>query len=605
MRSTDEVFKSVIQKRNEYDKNYERNDFMKAKAEKPKIFNRIVTVAACAVVAVTVIALALSPFIFRDGNNTVDPGTVGDGSKAEESLPENDIVNFYAPERTSGISREELEEFYEKSGTTSTAFGPILCSTPEKVYFSYVSKETAEGNVYEWDKRSGEIFYACKIPGCSHTDCVFELGDLAFIRYYDSGFLICRFNKDGGSTLYYADENGKNVKTVYEWDKPIDPLGVCTFGKEIYICADINSSYRICVVHDNVIPVSPLGKDVEQYSVTDDGIYYTYTGENTLCITTDDFATSTVVAEDVSVFYTACGHVIYGTTDGKLFCDDEYIMEYSGDNCYAGGYIYYRDGSTLRRVNIDTKADESVLEFRTDGKEDDALEYIVDPLGFVYTVCSTYIDKAAGKKDPQAHFAVYDTTENKKVLIDPGDVGYYKDIVVNDYYNPDYNSTSTLHSGEFIETLKRDGYYAGGVNYRNYNTNNIDHVYNITPKSISDETDELEIFYVKDACHCFMMYKGTIYRYGYDTIGGQLCLWDYDENGTKDLFSCYIWGSGLCYQTVSVTDLSTMTTTTLIQKNIVYLYDLFEFEIKDGAIYIEGRELTFDDGRFSCGELSD
>ncbi len=279
MKTTDEVFRSVIQKRNEYEST-ERNDFMKNKAEKPKIFRRIVNVAACAVVAVTVIALALSPFIFRDGNNTVDPGTVGDGSKAEESLPAVDS----------------------------------------------------------------------------------------------------------------------------------------------------------------------------------------------------------------------------------------------------------------------SKAEESLP--------------AVD-----------------------------------------------KDIVVNDYYHPDYDSTSTLHFDEFIETLKRDGYYAGGVNYRNYNTNNIDHVYNITPKSISDETDELEIFYVKDACHCFMMYKGTIYRY--DTIVGQLCLWDYDENGTKDLFSYYIWGSGLCYQTVSVTDLSTMTSTTLMQKNVINLDDLFEFEIKDGVIYIEGRELTFDDGRFSCGELSD
>ena len=108
------------------------------------------------------------------------------------------------------------------------------------------------------------------------------------------------------------------------------------------------------------------------------------------------------------------------------------------------------------------------------------------------------------------------------------------------YFTPDYDTTSNLHCDEFLEILKSDGYIRDGEKDYNYNTDNITRIVNITPKNISDETSDIEVFCVNDI-HCFLVVNHTIYRY--DTFGGyhhQLCLWDYDGNGIKDLNS---WGN--------------------------------------------------------------
>jgi hypothetical protein len=124
------------------------------------------------------------------------------------------------------------------------------------------------------------------------------------------------------------------------------------------------------------------------------------------------------------------------------------------------------------------------------------------------------------------------------------------------YFIPDYDTTNNLHCDEFLKILKSDGYIRGGEKDYNYNTDNITRIVNITPKSISDETSDIEVFFVSNI-HCFLVVNHTIYRY--DTFGGyhhQLCLWDYDNNGTKDLVSYNTSGSGLSYMSVDIFDLT-------------------------------------------------
>ena len=70
------------------------------------------------------------------------------------------------------------------------------------------------------------------------------------------------------------------------------------------------------------------------------------------------------------------------------------------------------------------------------------------------------------------------------------------------YYIPDYDTTNNLHCDEFLKNLKSDGYISGGEKDYNYNTDNITRTVNITPKSISDETSDIEVFCVSDI-HCF------------------------------------------------------------------------------------------------------
>ena len=171
------------------------------------------------------------------------------------------------------------------------------------------------------------------------------------------------------------------------------------------------------------------------------------------------------------------------------------------------------------------------------------------------------------------------------------------------YFIPNYDTANNLHCDEFLENLKSDGYIRGGEKDYNYNTNNITRIVNITPKSISDETSDIEVFWVSDT-HCFLMVNHTIYRY--DTSGGyhhQLCLWDYDQNGTKDLVSYNTSGSGLSYMSVDIFDLTSFEEITVIARMILN-EPRFSFECENGVIYIDGEELTYSNGSFHCNSFN-
>ena len=168
------------------------------------------------------------------------------------------------------------------------------------------------------------------------------------------------------------------------------------------------------------------------------------------------------------------------------------------------------------------------------------------------------------------------------------------------YFIPDYDTTNNLHCDEFLKILKSDGYIRGGEKDYNYNTDNITRIVNITPKSISDETSDIEVFCVSDI-HCFLMVNHTIYRYGGNHH--QLCLWDYDSNGTKDLVSYNTSGSGLSYMSVGIFDLTSFEQIQVISWMILNEPG-FSFECKNGVIYIDGEELTYSNGSFHCNSFN-
>ena len=171
------------------------------------------------------------------------------------------------------------------------------------------------------------------------------------------------------------------------------------------------------------------------------------------------------------------------------------------------------------------------------------------------------------------------------------------------YFFPDYKTTNDLHCDEFLKNLKSDGYIRDGEKDYNYNTDNITRIVNITPKSISDETSDVEVFWVSDA-PCFLRVNHTIYRY--DTFGGyhlQLCLWDYDSNSTKDLVSYNTSGSGLTFMSVGIFDLTSFEQIQIITR-VIPSEPAFSFECKNGVIYIDGDELTYVNGSFHCNSFN-
>jgi len=64
----------------------------------------------------------------------------------------------------------------------------------------------------------------------------------------------------------------------------------------------------------------------------------------------------------------------------------------------------------------------------------------------------------------------------------------------------------------YFNILKSDGYYRNGKVDKNYNTDGITRIVNITPKSISDEALNIDVFFV-NSTHGFLMMNKVIYRY--------------------------------------------------------------------------------------------
>ena len=167
------------------------------------------------------------------------------------------------------------------------------------------------------------------------------------------------------------------------------------------------------------------------------------------------------------------------------------------------------------------------------------------------------------------------------------------------YYTPNYLTKNTQHTDTFLAILKRDGCYRDGKQYPDFNTERLENVRNVTPQSISDERGDMEVFVANDG-FCFLMAGEKIYRF--DTFGGyhrQLCLWDYDGNGTKDLVSFASWGSGLPYVGVKILDLTTAETIDVCS-TMVLSEPRFSFEFVGGTVFINDAPLTYSGGSFHC-----
>lgn len=170
-------------------------------------------------------------------------------------------------------------------------------------------------------------------------------------------------------------------------------------------------------------------------------------------------------------------------------------------------------------------------------------------------------------------------------------------------YVPDYETSNTHNADLFLETLKRDGYHNGDKMDKNYNTDGISLVVNITPRSISENEPELEVFYIRPGYHCFMMYKGEIYRYdNFALRHHKLALWDYDGNGIKDLVTYCSGGSGISYLGVYVTDLTTMKEQSVFVSGLSYGEPGFYFDCDGESIFINGEKVTYSNGEFHCGD---
>ena len=167
-----------------------------------------------------------------------------------------------------------------------------------------------------------------------------------------------------------------------------------------------------------------------------------------------------------------------------------------------------------------------------------------------------------------------------------------------EYFRTDYDTDDTTHTDVFLEKLRNDGYYCDGKRETKYNVDGIGKVRNITPDSISDEMPDVEVFCVDDSV-CFIMTDGMLYRFNtYSGFHMKMFLWDYDGNGKKDILSYYSFGSGIARYGLEVLNLTTGRMIDIWEEKYPYTV-----ELRNGKPYVEGEELTYRSGVFTCGDL--
>ena len=183
----------------------------------------------------------------------------------------------------------------------------------------------------------------------------------------------------------------------------------------------------------------------------------------------------------------------------------------------------------------------------------------------------------------------------------------------NSLFVPDYNSTSTLHTDEFLSQLKQNGIkmesrtsrldiLGNGETITDFNTANITGVFNITPPGILTENADIELFLVKPRVATFLMLNGVIYRF--EALGGQfkeLYLWDADGNGTKDLVAHYYWGSGSDIESLSIFDINEIRTLLNIDRDLPG-EDPLSFRFDGINLFLNNIKLVYSEGRFNIDE---
>ena len=385
-------------------------------------------------VSKSICCVLLSISIVLTGCIADENNTIYDLRSKEDIIVENsiesssNILNEFKCARLGNIAAEDYIYAFSKVGTCSTGLMPLLCNTPEKVFFLHSNKETYETNIYVWDKKTGTITFACPDPLCDHSNCIFNAGELRFIFANTNELILCRLSEDGRYGIYSVNYDRWNAKKIFETNDTISPLSFSLDSNDLYLTLPFKvqngeTVYRICEISNGkAIPISPAKDDIESFAATDNGIYYMISGKSELMYTNDRFTTITLYAENVRTFYACNQCVLINTIDGKVYDGETFIMDYPGIYDYCDGWLYYQtfDGKLFRK-NISSGIEEHVLDFMTDGVKDQYEDYIVDSLGLIYTISSSYKDIEAAERPSlaQTHFTIYDIITGDKILIDP------------------------------------------------------------------------------------------------------------------------------------------------------------------------------------------
>lgn len=162
------------------------------------------------------------------------------------------------------------------------------------------------------------------------------------------------------------------------------------------------------------------------------------------------------------------------------------------------------------------------------------------------------------------------------------------------YYMPDYNSYSTKGVAQFLNDSHIDS--------RDFPT------YNVTPKSISNLTDEIQIMYIRDTTYALFLYlpsQKNSFPLSSDIHAQamQIGLNDYDSNGVDDIV---IWSQDKTTSRyiIDIFDMSKNRLLTVTKLSFEHPDDLLFF-IYETGFYVNQHKVYYVSGQFYCTGVFD
>ncbi len=162
------------------------------------------------------------------------------------------------------------------------------------------------------------------------------------------------------------------------------------------------------------------------------------------------------------------------------------------------------------------------------------------------------------------------------------------------YYQPDYNSYSTKGVAQFLNDSHIDS--------RGFPT------YNVTPKSISNLTDEIQIMTIRDNTYALFLYlpsqKNSFPMCSdIDAQAMQIGLNDYDSNGVDDIV---IWSQDKTTSSyiIDIFDMTRKGLLNVVRLSFEHPDDLLFF-IYETGFYVNQHKVYYVSGQFYCTGVFD
>ncbi len=353
-----------------------------------------------------------------------------------------------------GKTSEELISMYEKNGVNFTGYGSarmFITNTLTKVFFR--NNNDGKGNLYAYNKLTGNVTYACPDPLCDHIGCIF--GEESHVLFGGTKlFVISKHGSTEGSgiKIYVTDENGSNPKKIYETEDDIKKYA-CINDTLFFISPYMKENediayYRVVSIdpEGNFKAVTPENISVDKYVINDAGIFYSdfsygciyFTVEGIKADVIYDGAAEFLVGDD---YILGDGYIYFNVYNENYTVSHLYRIPQKGGEkeilsenvsnelFYSNGYIYYyhyseRDFFELHRFDVEAKTDEKMFTAETEGYADTLVLYLIDgPFCYAYTTNIYDELEAAGGfgRNLKNHFTVFDMRDGSKYLIDPSE----------------------------------------------------------------------------------------------------------------------------------------------------------------------------------------